>query len=241
MQNEKPKWKRKKIKSGERKRWNKYRYIRSVFFWLFWKANLMRWENVLNKISIWFTRLQMDVGTASCIKMQCEGVKLFKYVVSCRMDTDIATYVSVYTDWLWENFCHNVAAVVVAYLFCVRFRLCYSVVTGISFSLFIHKFIYSDGARKQTEQRKGKGKTYGGRCDMKYEMIFKQFNIIPPISELLSYNRIAYFSFLTKFIIIRLKLKDFFPSFSFPSVFLFLYTTMSIGFATRFARAQKKE
>lgn len=50
---------------------------------------------------------------------------------------------------------------------------------------------------------------------MKYGMIFKYFNIIPPISVMLAIA--AYFSFLTKFIITHLKytfsLSLFFPIF----------------------------
>lgn len=58
---------------------------------------------------------------------------------------------------------------------------------------FINLFRYSGRTRK------GKGKTDQKECFihtriMKYEMIFKQFNIIPPISEML-YNRKHIFHF----------------------------------------------
>lgn len=100
------------------------------------------------------------------------------------MDADIAT--CTYRV-LWENFCHIAAA----FLDFIGFDC---VTTLLLVFHFHFSFINSFGRKNEHGKGKVKLRQRSG-VRMKYEMIFKQFNIIPPISEMLTQSpHISHFS-----------------------------------------------
>lgn len=218
------------MKSGERKRWNKYRYIRSVFFFSQSVRFILKSES--NAVRMFWIKFRfgspdykwmLELGRHR-IKNAMRRSSL-ESRVRCRwMDTDIATCTYRVVRKLLPAFANMLLHFWISLV---------SIVLLLSWWYFIftfHSWIYLDAM-----ERHGKGKVYSGVC-MKYEMIFKRFNIIPPISEMLTQSQhISHFS--QNLSSHSFEVETFF--FLLISISFCFISTMSIGCATRFARAQK--